>query len=332
MKVNGGKYRTVTKYFNKLLCHIEHRQKKIKLRSFPYLYIIDIGNICNLQCPLCPTGTSSSKRKRQFMCYENYIEIFDKFKKYAYWVFLCNWGEPFLNKDLFKIIDYTKKNNVGVILSTNFNMVTDEMLESVVKLEVDRLTLSIDGSNQDSYEKYRKNGDFEKVLSNLKKLLFIKQESKSEYPVIVWQYLVSKKNEKFVPEARRLAKDLGVEIEFPKFILKHGITFKNEKIDKKLIDEWITDESQKNINSYTFKVRIPCEHLFFSMIVNPEGSTSPCCAVHDSKTDFGDLLNDDLETLWNNGNYLSARSLFSNKDIPGKKKVICDDCAAYLTD
>ena len=28
----------------------------VVLNSRPYIYIIDTGNICNLRCPLCPTG------------------------------------------------------------------------------------------------------------------------------------------------------------------------------------------------------------------------------------------------------------------------------------
>ncbi len=332
MKVNGGKYRTATKFINKIIAHVEYRLKKIKLRSFPCLYNIDIGDICNLRCPFCATGSNSPHRQGQFMSFENYKKIFDKVKKYAYWVYLYNWGDPFLNKDLFKMIDYTKKNNVGVLLCSNFNTVSDEMLESIVQSEVDRLTLSIDGSDQYSYEAYRKNGDFNKVLSNLKKLLSVKHKFKSEYPIVVWQYLVNKKNEEFVPEAKRLAEELGVDITFPKFQINMRIMYKNEQLDRELIDEWITEESKQNTRDYTFYAGFPCTYLYFHLVVNPDGSTVPCCAIDDSKVDFGNLLKDDLKTLWNNVNYLSARSLFSKEDIPGKKKVICDVCAAYVTD
>lgn len=53
--------------------------------------------------------------------------------------------------------------------------------------------MSIDGSDQYSYTTYRKNGNFDKVFLNLKKLLLKKKELKSKYPLVVWQYLVNKK-------------------------------------------------------------------------------------------------------------------------------------------
>ncbi len=323
-------YFTLTKIINRLLSQIEYRQKKIKLKSLPYLYYIDVGNFCNLKCPLCPTGNSSDKRKRQFMNFETYKKIFDKIKKHSLYVNLYNWGEPFLNKDILKIIEYTKKNKVGVILSTNFNNVNDDTIKSIVKLQVDKIIISIDGSDQHSYTTYRRNGDFNKVLLNLKKLLSIKMVLKSRYPLIVWQYLVSKKNEKFTNEASKLAKELGIKIVFPKFQISQEIVLKKQIIDKKLVDEWITDENKKHEKDYTFRIKSPCEYLYYYMIINPEGTTSPCCAIYDSKTDFGDLLNNDLKTVWNNTNYLSARSLFSSKKILNKNKTICEDCATVF--
>lgn len=102
-------YLSLFKIKNFLLFLYEFKFQKINLKSLPYEYFIDIGNICNLKCPLCPTGTNSKKRNKKIMSFDVYKKIFNKIKKYAFLVKLYNWGEPFLNKDLFKIIDYTKK-------------------------------------------------------------------------------------------------------------------------------------------------------------------------------------------------------------------------------
>lgn len=110
-----------------------------------------------------------------------------------------------------------------------------------------------------------------------------------------------------------MAKKLGIKIVFPKFQISQEIILKKQKTDKKILDEWIPDEHKKDANNYTFRTKAPCEYLYSYMVINPEGTTSPCCAIYDSKTDFGDLLNNDLKTVWNNANYLSARSLFSSK-------------------
>jgi radical SAM protein with 4Fe4S-binding SPASM domain len=66
------------------------------------------------------------------------------------------------------------------------------------------------------------------------------------------------------------------------------------------------------------------------MVINPEGTVSPCCAIYDSKTDFGDILNEPLEKVWNNSKFLSARSLFFKESFKDKKTTICDSCATIL--
>jgi MoaA/NifB/PqqE/SkfB family radical SAM enzyme len=161
---------TLKKSLNIIRNSIEYKLKKTKLKSMPVAYGIDICNVCNLKCPLCPTGTDCTKRKKQIMTFENYKIIFDKIKNYAFTVNLYNWGEPFLNKDFIKILEYSKKNKTGVLLSTNLNFMKDEIIDSMIKLKLDKIVVSLDGASQETYEKYRRGGDFERVVLNLKKL------------------------------------------------------------------------------------------------------------------------------------------------------------------
>jgi len=46
------------------------------------------------------------------------------------------------------------------------------------------------------------------------------------------------------------------------------------------------------------------------MVINPDGTVMPCCAVYDPKYNFGNILRDSLEEVWNNSYFLSARSIF----------------------
>ena len=112
---------TFRKLFNAIYNFYEYKLKRVKMNSFPSAYGIDIGNFCNLKCPLCPTGTNCPDRKKKFMFFEDYKNVFDKIKKYAFVVNLYNWGEPFLNKDILKIIEYTKKNKEINWLLDHFN-------------------------------------------------------------------------------------------------------------------------------------------------------------------------------------------------------------------
>ena len=50
------------------------------------------------------------------------------------------------------------------------------MLETLVKYRFTGLTFSIDGTSQETYEKYRRNGNFNNVIENIKKIKFTKRK------------------------------------------------------------------------------------------------------------------------------------------------------------
>jgi len=281
-----------------------------------------------LKCPLCPTGINCPDRKKKFIFFEDYKNVFNKIKKYAFVVNLYNWGEPFLNKDILKIIEYTKKNKVGVLLSTNLNYMTDELIDSIVKLKLDKIVISLDGASQETYGKYRKGGNFNKVLENLKKIIKKKKELNSNYPRIIWQYLISKKNEKEINKAKKIAEELGIKINFLYLRTSQLIRRKREKLNEKIVKEWVSEkfEGAPKEASSTINTKGSCVYPSKYLFVNPEGTTSPCCALYDEKTDFGNLLNNNLKEVWNNEKYVSARSRFSKEKISKKVFTVCDVC------
>ncbi|MEM3393930.1 MAG: SPASM domain-containing protein [Candidatus Methanomethylicia archaeon] len=221
-----------------------------------------------------------------------------------------------------------KKNNVGVILSSNFNIITDDMIDSLIKLKVDKIIVSLDGANQKSYSAYRKGGDFNRVINNIKKLLKRKHELNSKKPTIIWQYLINNKNIKLVKKAKKTAKKLGIKIRFEKFQISQEIVRRGQIIDKNIVNEWVPKYLRKDPKNYLFVTKKPCKSLWKTLVINSDGSVSPCCAIYDSKNDFDNILKNSLKKIWNNSNFLSARSIFSNKKYYSKKKTICHSCSS----
>ena len=76
----------------------------------------------------------------------------------------------------------------------------------------------------------------------------------------------------------------------------------------------------------------PCYYLYRSMVVNADGGISPCCIVYKGSRDFDDLKKHDeidVAAIWNNEKYRSARSLFSAKELPGRRMTVCDGCDIF---
>ena len=164
------RYADASKLSNLMRSELARVKGDIVLSSRPYIYTVDTGNVCNLRCPLCPTGYHGLERRQSLMRLGDFQTIIDKIRPFAVEVIMHNWGEPFLNPDILQMVRYARKNRIGTTISSNLNLVNrgEKFLEEVVESRLDNLTVSIDGTTQDVYETYRKGGHLENVLENLR--------------------------------------------------------------------------------------------------------------------------------------------------------------------
>ena len=329
------KYGTPKKLANIMLAEWELRQQKTTLRCHPYYYIIDVCNVCNLRCPLCPTGNTTIARKQSMLSLEQYKQLFCKLADYALVVSLYNHGEPLLNPDVFSIIEYTHRSRVGTNISSNFNWPHPIDINDFIRSGLDYVTVSLDGVTQDAYRQYRVRGDIEEVFDNMKRLLAAKKALKSKTPFVEWQFIVFKHNQHEMEEARRLAAELGVDL--LRFV-SPGVP-PEDMHDVRLQEKWMPDNPlywerhPKLVEERGYVFDQPCYYLYRSMFIYPGGGVTPCCFAHDDRQDFGNLNNESVSEIWNNKTYRSARLLFS-KSPPTEDRVdtICDNCAVFRQD
>lgn len=84
--------------------------------------------------------------------------------------------------------------------------------EAYVKSGIDFIGLSIDGATQATYQRFRRNGDLELVLGNVRELVNAKRKLGKRYPVLAWNFLAFEHNAHEIPLAARMARQLGVNI------------------------------------------------------------------------------------------------------------------------
>lgn len=305
----------------------------IKFSRIPYMPFslgIDPGNICNLRCPLCPTGKSEPGAKKGFMSFRLFKQIFDQLKEDLSEINLYNWGEPLLNKDLIRMIRYVKEcnKNIKVLTSTNLNVNDNALLEEFISSGIDQVVVSCDGVSQAVYEKYRVGGNLDLVMKNLK-FLVNKNKLSSKNTLITWNFLVFKHNEHEIEAAKEMAKDLGVKLEvgLMRTSLKDEILRPHEK-NIEIDSDWIPDNpdysAYDKVNLCTKKKIKTCKKLWQSISVNCNGLVFPCCAVYDERFAFGDSKKDSLKDIWNNKKFVSARKEVLNKNLPAT--TICGIC------
>ena len=319
---------TPRKLLNLIAIELQRKMRRTKVVGYPYYLIIDPSNICNLNCPLCPTGLNTPGRKKQHVSFNAFKKIIDRLYPYAYEVALHNWGEPFLNPDILKMIRYCADKNIGTNLSTNLNIFPVKP-EHLIESGLEYLILSLDGTTQDIYSRYRVNGNIDIVLKNLRAIIDKKKELKSKRPLIEWQFIVMKHNYHQVKDAEEMAKEIGVD--FLRFI-PVGLPFEAEN-KRELAKEWFPFlPSEKEAFREDMFLQKPieggCFYLYRSVTLNPLGAVAPCCVVWEEKDDFGNMLENDFAEIWNNALYQSARAMFSTKKRP-TVRTICNRCMIF---
>jgi MoaA/NifB/PqqE/SkfB family radical SAM enzyme len=136
--------------------------------GYPVIAQVEPANYCNLDCPLCLTTNITKARSKTLLSLEAFKRFIDECGDYLLLLVLWNWGEPFLNPDLIKMIAYAKARGIVVHTSTNGNVPLDEaQVEALVDSGLDSLVVAVDGASQETYEKYRQGGRLDRVILNI---------------------------------------------------------------------------------------------------------------------------------------------------------------------
>lgn len=311
-------YSSSGKIGNILMNAYEARSGKIYLKSRPYKVTIDPGNFCNLRCPGCHTGIKHPEMIQPgFMKYDDFKMVFGQVQPYAISVALYNWGEPFLNKSIFDMIEHCTSKGVGTTLHSNFNVFSEEMARKAVESGLTHIYMSIDGASQEAYAKYRVRGNLDQVMENLRVLLETRKKYKSKFPIVTWKFLEFTHNAHEKEEARRRARELGVDA-FEAFVGR-----------PKLTD--IYDEAEMyRASGFKNPKKEKCPSLWSSIYINSDGSVLPCSLAYRESEVYGNLLREELRDVWNNEKYVESRKIFAGLADEEKVPLPCRACKYYL--
>lgn len=308
---------TFRKILNLVMKEVQSFLGHSRLFYFPNKLTIDIGNVCNLRCPLCPTGRGDDNAARGLMGMKEFEWVIDECGSYLTKLELHNWGEPLLNKHLIAMVQYAKRRNIPVSISTNLNLMDKEMAEALVSTRIDKIFISCDGASPETYAQYRIGGDFDKVQSNIKCLVEAKNKLNNSYTRLILLFHVFRFNEHEVDQIKRLAKDLGIEIRLNKMRTDMGREiFEKVKDSIERDQAWIPENpkySAFDLHRKEKKRPTRCKQLWTTAVINWDGAVLPCCAVYGEQYGFGNILKEPFSSIWNNQKYRLARKEVLNK-------------------
>lgn len=298
----------------------------------PSLILLDASSVCQLKCPLCPTGQGMTLKTlgARFLRFPDFKNLIDA-NPWVKTIELCNWGEIFLNPDLTSILEYGFKKNVALQANcgVNLNTATGDLLEAVVKYQLQGMTVALDGASNETYKIYRVGGDFEKVLAHIRLINAFKERYKIDLPRMTWQFIAFGHNEHEIDKARAMAAELkmGFKVKLSFEDLYTGQSFSPVRDRERIRRESGTDcaDRQEYFEMYgeRYLQKVTCAQLWENPQIHADGRLLGCSINY--KQDYGNVFEEGLLECINNEKINYARQMLMGRKPP-REDIPCSTC------
>ena len=293
--------------------------------GLPFSIALEPTTACNLKCPECPSGLRSFTRETGNLKMDFFRRMIEEVHEEVFYLTFYFQGEPYINPKFLEMVHYAHEHNIYTTTSTNGHFLNEANCKATIASGLDKLIVSIDGTTQETYEAYRKEGKLENVLKGVRNLVKYKREMGSATPHIVFQFLVVKPNEHQIPEVYKLAEELGVD----------EVQLKTAQIyDYKTGNDLIPENNKYSRYALqsdgTYKIKNElldhCWKLWHSCVITWNGLVVPCCFDKDAKYRLGNLQAENtpsLKSIWQGKPYQA----FRERLMKGRDKIdICQNC------
>jgi len=277
---------------------------------------------CNLRCPECPSGLRSFSRDTGNLKQDFFRETIDQLSQTLLYLIFYFQGEPYINPGFLDMVKYAHDKGLYTITSTNAHFLNDANAKKTIESGLDRIIISVDGTTQEVYEQYRKEGKLENVLKGAENLIRWKHKMKSKTPHIIFQFLVVKPNEHQIPELFALAQKMGVD----EVKLKTAQVYDFKNGNPLIPDNDVYARYKKQPDgTYVIKNKLldHCWKLWHACVITWDGLVVPCCFDKDATHRLGDLKKHSFKEIWAGQQYESFRIQL----LGGRKNIdICTNC------
>jgi len=291
-------------------------------------------NRCNLHCSICWQRWADVDRSE--MSDERLMRLVDECAEMGVreWLIIGG-GEPMVRAGVvMNMISRICERGMNGGLHTNGTMFSQEQFEELIRVGWQRVTVSLDGPNEEINDSIRSKGSFAKATENIRKLVELKRRRNALLPGVSLYVTLTKLTCDKVEDIIELSHSLGCD---------HELSLSDLIVQGERCEELaLTDEDWKTLrasarraevlaNRYGMATNIPCYTAepgqaascglrrvewahgdpggaicyepWLSLSILPDGKCGPCCAFYDPDADS--LANLSLQEVWR-GKYLEA--------------------------
>lgn len=244
-----------------LSCYREIQQILAGKMPVPRTIEFFLSNVCNHACAGCHSRYMH-KNKVKFLDFDKMKEVVSSFAELGVeGVEISGGGEPLMYPHIVSAIAFMRGKGLKVGVFSNGSLLTEELSEFLVQ-NLLFLRIAFDAGTRETYRKIHGRDDFQKLQENLKTLVKIKSNLKSDTgrrlldqreqgPATVGaKYLVSTKNWQELVRAAELAREIGLDYLQFKALRASKFTLAGDDL-KRAIEE---GEKAKQLSDEGFQV------------------------------------------------------------------------------
>ncbi len=314
---------------------------------FPIYLEIGLSGLCNQRCIFC--AFDYLDRKKNFLIPAAAKRFLKEISDYGIKSILYSGeGEPLLNKDAGKIIEFTRKIGIDAALSTNGVLFNSSNAERTLP-SLSWLRISLNSATRKNYALIHGTDEknFDIVINNIANAVRVRNRIKSKCVINV-QFLLIPDNYGELGKITKVIAETGADnliikpyLQHPLSINKLSIGYSDIKI-KRIIDQ--IDRFKNNKLKVFLRVRAleklteskPYDNCFgfsFASHITAEGNVYPCNAfVGNDRFSFGNINKNSFKKIWfgNKRKYV-MRLIYKDYDIR-KCRTSCrlDEINRYL--
>lgn len=275
-----------------------HRLEEVLPLRTPYTLCIDPCNLCNFRCRFCAiqSGDAELTFPKQLMSMELYRKIVDDIAAFPdpLKILRVNGnGEPLLHPEFPEMIRYAKEKGVAEFVEflTNGSKLNPELNERLIGSGVDRIRISVEEVSEEGYrEMAGTDVDFDRLLANIKDLYERSSRAGGTCEIYIKTVDAAVATKEKEEAFYRLFGDICHRI-----WIDHVIPLWSgwDDIDDRFELQQIGGHGQ------ALRKTTVCPFPFYSLMINPDGIVTACCADWQRKLVLGDLTRQSLLEVWN---------------------------------
>ncbi|MFH1220362.1 MAG: radical SAM protein [Candidatus Eisenbacteria bacterium] len=277
---------------------------------------------CNLDCCMCIREKVKGDASMDLVFFR---KIISRDFNYRHFLLLYGQGEPFLARDLFRMIRFERDLGNYVTTVTNGTVVDTDVCRQILHSGLNMLRISVDGASESTYDSVRRGASFRQVVRNVETLArFLRDERAGTKLALTFMAL--RENYREMPDLVSLASDLGIRYleikDLPPYLdspvkplaleiqedlnLKHDLAQVLQKMESEAGRKGVAIIKTKfHCSSGTNKCRNP----WFKTFITWDGKVTLCSRLYGPPAPtLGDLNQSAFAEIWNGPIYQSVRA------------------------